>query len=294
MIKINPGDRFGRLVVIRETTKDERVNQAGRNYLCKCDCGNEVIIYGHNLKTGNTKSCGCLSRETASKNNTKDIPIGTQYGHLTVIERAPKHDNGLAYWICQCDCGNIVEVSGRDLRSGKVTSCECKKYNPIDETGKRYGKLLVLKRVKNDKDTHSGAIWLCQCDCGNIVEVRGDQLRAGQRSCGCVKSYKEMEIEQFLQQNQVEYAREFTFPDLKSKKNYPLRFDFAIFKDHVLKCLIEYQGTQHFDQNCSWYSEDYVERDNTKKQYCQDKHIPLYCYDKNTNLYDALKEVIAT
>lgn len=26
---------------------------------CKCDCGNEKIVYGGHLENGHTKSCGC-------------------------------------------------------------------------------------------------------------------------------------------------------------------------------------------------------------------------------------------
>lgn len=55
------GKRFGRLIVI-EREKDSALpsGQKRRMWLCKCDCGNEKIIGGNDLKRGNTKSCGCL------------------------------------------------------------------------------------------------------------------------------------------------------------------------------------------------------------------------------------------
>ena len=53
----------------------------------------------------------------------------------------------------------------------------------IDLTGQRFGRLIVLQRVFNNK---SGTYWLCQCDCGNIKEIRGSHLREGKIvSCGC-------------------------------------------------------------------------------------------------------------
>ena len=54
----------------------------------------------------------------------------------------------------------------------------------IDETGNRYGRLLVLER----SDGIDGrAAWLCECDCGNHVIVKGKELRNGHtRSCGCL------------------------------------------------------------------------------------------------------------
>lgn len=63
------GQKFGRLTVIKraENIKDRTA------WLCKCECGNIIKTTGHNLKTGNTKSCGCLAREQAQKNVQKMI-----------------------------------------------------------------------------------------------------------------------------------------------------------------------------------------------------------------------------
>lgn len=61
--------RFGRLVVIKETEK--RNKDRGILWLCRCDCGNEVEVAGKSLRSGNTKSCGCLQRENTSRANTR-------------------------------------------------------------------------------------------------------------------------------------------------------------------------------------------------------------------------------
>lgn len=56
------GKKFGKLTVIKRVGVDK-----GRNilWLCKCDCGNEIIVNRGGLKNGSIKSCGCLLRETA-------------------------------------------------------------------------------------------------------------------------------------------------------------------------------------------------------------------------------------
>lgn len=59
-----------------------------------------------------------------------------------------------------------------------------------DISGKRYGKLTVIKR-DIDK-TGKRVFWKCQCDCGNVVSVRGDSLGRNTNSCGCVK--KEQDV----------------------------------------------------------------------------------------------------
>lgn len=55
--------------------------------------------------------------------------------------------------------------------------------------GKKFNKLLVLERVKNDK--FGNTKWLCKCECGNKVEVLGTHLRSGHtQSCGCLQKEK--------------------------------------------------------------------------------------------------------
>jgi hypothetical protein len=52
-----------------------------------------------------------------------------------------------------------------------------------DETGKRYGKLEVLRFYEMRKGQ---PYWTCQCDCGRKKPVRGANLRSGNTSsCGC-------------------------------------------------------------------------------------------------------------
>lgn len=55
------GQRFGRLTVINES-KEKLGGEVA--WLCKCDCGNQTVIRAHSLRTGYTKSCGCLHKET--------------------------------------------------------------------------------------------------------------------------------------------------------------------------------------------------------------------------------------
>lgn len=54
----------------------------------------------------------------------KDI-TGQRFERLLVIRRDGSDKNGQACWLCQCDCGNTVTVSGKLLRSGNNRSCGC-------------------------------------------------------------------------------------------------------------------------------------------------------------------------
>lgn len=54
------GRTFGKLSVLSLARSDARHR---KYYLCKCTCGNDKVVNGASLVSGNTKSCGCLSRE---------------------------------------------------------------------------------------------------------------------------------------------------------------------------------------------------------------------------------------
>ncbi len=161
------GQRFGKLVVLREAEKE--AEKKGTYWICQCDCGNTAVVSSHHLRNGLTKSCGCKRYQ-----NKVDM-TGKQFGKWTVLRESDKR-NG--YWLCQCECGTIREVSGEGLRVGKSASCGCA-IRADDITGQRFGKLVVLGFA-------GYGYWSCRCDCGNIKKIKGSTLRKGKaKSCGC-------------------------------------------------------------------------------------------------------------
>lgn len=61
------GKRYGRLTPIEYIGRDGNK----KNWLCKCDCGNKVILNESSFKSENTNSCGCIHSETLSKRNSE-------------------------------------------------------------------------------------------------------------------------------------------------------------------------------------------------------------------------------
>lgn len=108
------GQKFNRLTVIARQDK---------GWLCQCDCGGTTIATTTHLKSGHTKSCGCLQKESATKTHLIDY-TGETFGKLTVLQREPSK-NTRTMWKCQCDCGNVVVVSAANLQSGDTLSCGC-------------------------------------------------------------------------------------------------------------------------------------------------------------------------
>lgn len=115
------GEKFGRLTVI-EQVKNEH-NHRGKYWRCQCDCGKIIDVRADGLINGSTKSCGCLQREYASSNKINEL--GKRYGKLTVIDFAPSDQQGHAYWLCRCDCGNTKICKATPLRKGAILSCGC-------------------------------------------------------------------------------------------------------------------------------------------------------------------------
>lgn len=66
------GQKFGKLTVLYRLQGTRFKNGTSKPvWHCQCECGNECNVAGTHLRTGHTKSCGCLHKETLSNNNKK-------------------------------------------------------------------------------------------------------------------------------------------------------------------------------------------------------------------------------
>lgn len=204
------------------------------------------------------------------------------------VEQFLGSDSRGCLWNCKCSCGNYIQAYSSELNSQKIHQCsmcarkENGKMHRIDITGKVFGKLKAISineevtAKKNDKR----AYWNCQCECGNLSIHSVNALQKGHAlSCGCIRSLGETQVEKALNELNISYKREYTFKDLIGDSK-PLRFDFAIFKNDILYCLIECQGLQHQMPVSFWGGEEkfknVVKYDKLKEDYCLLHKIPLY------------------
>lgn len=83
--------KYGRLTVV------ERAGSSAHKvalWLCSCECGNKIIAEGRKLRSGNTKSCGCLWREITTKHGLTNHKL---YGiHQSILQRC-YNENDQAY-----------------------------------------------------------------------------------------------------------------------------------------------------------------------------------------------------
>jgi len=108
------GKRFGMLTALYPT--GEKTSRGSYFWHCKCDCGNEKDIPSGDLLSGHTGSCGCRSLAVLD---------GLTFGKLKVLHVTGRSSSaGGRYWLCQCECGRLREVTTHDLRSEHgIRSC---------------------------------------------------------------------------------------------------------------------------------------------------------------------------
>lgn len=79
---ISIGERFGRLTVISGVLI---INDKVYARECRCDCGRKVTVRTSNLRSGNTRSCGCLFRESIVKAHEGMRRI--EHTYLNLVEK---------------------------------------------------------------------------------------------------------------------------------------------------------------------------------------------------------------
>lgn len=124
------GCRFGRLTVEKLL--------AGSWY-CRCDCGNFVAVRIGNLRSGNTRSCGCLQRKRASEMNT-----------IHGAANEPEFD---AYTAMIARCTNSAHTSYRNYGARGVRVCDAwmeSFWSFIADVGSRPSSRHSLDRIDNN------------------------------------------------------------------------------------------------------------------------------------------------
>lgn len=285
------GERFGKLVALH--IDKPYIKPSGRKistWHCQCDCGNTTTVRTEYLRSGHTTSCGCSCGRV-------DI-IGKKYGRLTVIKYV-----GSGKHLCKCECGNEVEVITENLNNGNTKSCGCYQKDRSSEAsiksliGQKFGKLMVVERVENNRFGH--ICYKCKCDCGGMTIVDSTNLRNGTtNSCGCIKSKGEMIINSWLYKHNIKYTTQYSVDEIILDSGRHPFYDFAIFNDDgSLNCLIEYNGTQHyFFTGYGWDNEENFKktqhRDIQKSEWCKKLNIPLYIIKYDDDINQKLYEIL--
>lgn len=241
----------------------------------------------------------------------REVLTGEELNGIKILYPCGWNSDRRIMYVCKCFCGTYFLTNHKNLKLGNTKSCDCLRNKRVVETnvlrtpsiiGGTYGKLVVESFAGYicGADGKRKATFNCRCSCGRTCVKQGVYLRCGDtKSCGLcgMNSSGEALIAKFLDDNEIEYVGQYSFDDCLSKKGYWLYFDFALFQNEELKCLIEYDGEQHYVDKPQFNNffgsfKDRHERDLIKDKYCADNGIKLYRIRFDEDIKERMEEII--
>lgn len=140
------GQRFAMLVV-SEFAGAVVTTRSFRRWLCRCDCGSEVVVRAQSLLSGNTKSCGCQHAQGK-----------VVHGHA----RAKHHEPEYAIWTAMKNrCGNPSDKAWKNYGGRGIRVCERWRNSYlafISDVGRRPSPELSIDRINNDGNYEPGNV----------------------------------------------------------------------------------------------------------------------------------------
>lgn len=238
---------------------------------------------------------------------------GLEFFNILILYPCGFNSDGRTVYVCKCFCGNYFIASGKNIKRGNTKSCNCLHRSKIVQRNLESGKdiigtkqgLLYIESIAGFQETrtpgHKELMVNCICDCGRKCVKQATYIRTGDtRSCGvCLNhSIGERIIQNFLEENKIDYRHEYSFSDLTTENGYPMRFDFCIMKNNQIDFLLEYDGNIHFKESIKesgWLTEEEykirVQRDEKKNNYCLTNNIKLVRINYKENLQERLEEI---
>ena len=234
--------------------------------------------------------------EVVALRKTIVLKPGMKVNKLTLLSKEGSS------WICQCDCGNIKEIS-REYRlkneligdvKDHVGSCGCiqkKVFKAANRKGTietkytdtTYSGLKILYKTDYIDNNRSQIVI---CECPKCKKPFSTTFRSTKTNCGCTrgveplsiedsikkynyKSKEEIKIHDILTENKIPFCHDKKFQDCIDRAYLP--FDFFIKNSYI----VEYDGEQHFKRT-NFFNFDLTRKhDLMKNQYCFNNNIPL-------------------
>jgi hypothetical protein len=171
------GQQFERLTVISELPPKGK----DRRFLCRCECEKEIPVMMMSLRSGHTRSCGCLKSRVIH-----DPEYYRQISRLKYQKRIaadPEYDKKRSMLYYE----HVVKPKKLEDKQKLINKMNRKK---VDLTGKKFGFLKVVELSKK-QDDHGNFLWKCKCVCKKNIYLAGISLRYGHyTSCGCKHAEK--------------------------------------------------------------------------------------------------------
>lgn len=269
----------------------------------ECKCGEQFERTWKIFLRG-SYNCKKCSWEKINKNKKYTIEKINKFVNENSTSKliSKEYDNCKENLKFKCECGNVFETPFDNFKNGNKRKCNecsiedgriCKdgKLRPIGniimKTNNQF--LKELKEKRQDEfvplEEYKGArvpIKVKHNKCGNVWYVTPDKLLNRQDNCPyCThigrNSKGSQKVEEYLQENNIEYVKEKSFEGLKGvKMQNNLRFDFYL---PLLNICIEYDGEQHHKEIELFGGKEAYEvqqrNDSIKNAYCEKHNIRL-------------------
>lgn len=140
------GLKFGRLTVMSESGRAAKAIL----YAVSCECGSLAVVAGQDLRSGHTKSCGCLRSETL---HAKALRHGDCVGYSKTRE--------YEIWrgmVQRCSDPNAINFPTYGGRGIKICARWRDFANFLRDMGRRPSPKMTLERIDNDGDYEPGNV----------------------------------------------------------------------------------------------------------------------------------------
>lgn len=293
------------------TLESEYTNQRTKILIKHIKCNNTFEMTPTNFKSG--QRCPFCKEERKSKSLIK---TGKAKTLKKLIEKCGKEYELVSEYkgyreellLKHIPCGHIWKTKAINFLSQNNSCPKCARnevYLARRKTHETFEKEFyeisnneyeLLSRYINKRTK----IKIRHLKCGHVYETLPSTFITDR--CGCPKcneSKGEREVRRFLDKYNLKYESKYRFDDCRNKN--PLPFDFAVFNDdNTIKCLIEYQGIQHYKKTGYFKGEEKLKytkkNDNIKEEFCKKNNYNLIIisYEDYPYIEKIIKECLGT
>ena len=282
----------------------KELNNAKEKLVWDCFIHGEFKTSWNEIKNGHgCPDCGKIKAAQTRRNSIEYVKSKFEENNLVLMtEEYTNNESPLPYVCNKHKPQGIQHITfGNLITGGGCNYCSKERY--LQKITKSHDQFLSeVKNVHGDKYVVIGRYTgsrdniLIFCNkCKENFTIAPHHLTAG-HGCGrCTKSLGEEIIKYIFLKRGISFAQQYTFKDCVGIKR-KLPFDFAVLNGSDIKCLIEFNGVQHYKAVDKFGGEEQLKKqqhyDNIKLNYCKNNGIKLIVipYWEIKNIENILKE----
>lgn len=256
-------------------------------FLCPHHLDKETFITYDSFKRGSgCRFCSIEKRSRKQALSYKDVETTFRKQGLILLPDQ-KYTNARTPLNFICENGHEGNTTVRSIREQGTGCRDCSNnrlselyrlpYKKVKQEFEEFGYILTSEVYVN---TEKNLNYICPN--GHTGTMNLSNFRNGKRCSTCRQSKGEALIESILKEFDYTYMSQVRLEACKDKK--PLPFDFGLYDNDTLICLIEYQGIQHYKpidfagKGKEWALEQFIgvqKRDVIKRDFCKKNNIPF-------------------